>query len=155
MVKQAPDRMLLLSLLEASQTSVKSSELALRSAEEALTAAQAAHTQALETLRVVTEAFQREDKRLETSSCEEHPGESEENDRRRTSVMECESDQDSDDGDNFLMLSTNKNPINNIEDDTTEDEDSISSPIQSQRFDDAKTFLLFCDTKMDTLSAKL
>ena len=122
MVKQAPDRMLLLSLLEASQTSVKSSELALRSAEEALTAAQAAHTQALETLRVVTEAFQREDKRFETSSCE--LGESDENGRKRTSVMECESDQDSDDGDDFVMLSTNKNPVNDIEDDTTEDEDT-------------------------------
>ena len=36
--------------------------------------------------------------------------------------MDCHSDAESDDMDNFVMLSTNKNPVNDIEDDTSSED---------------------------------
>ena len=119
MVRQAPDRMSLLSLLEVSQSAVESSDQALRAAEEALTAAQAANKQAKDMLKAVSEAFVQEDKSLITIS-EKEP-QSEENVSHIIGSMDCQSDEDSDGLEDFVMLSTNKNPVHDIEDDFTSD----------------------------------
>ena len=123
MVRQAPDRMSLLSLLEVSQSAVESSDQALRAAEEALAAAQTANTQAKEVLKAVSEAFVQEDKKL--TNLTEKKTHSEENVANRTRSIDCESDEDSDGLKDFVILSTNKNPVHDIEDDTNED---ISDP---------------------------
>ena len=123
--------MSLLSLLGASQSAVESSDQALKAAEKALTAAQTANKQAKEMLRAVTEAFVQEDRKQAVSTNNERPlQERKEVTARRISIMDCESDGDSNEDfedalEDFLMLSTNKNPVNDIDDDdTTEDEDS-------------------------------
>ena len=64
--------MLLLSLLEASQTAVESSDQALKAAEAALTVAQTANKQAKEVLRAVTEAFVQENRKLGSTNIERH-----------------------------------------------------------------------------------
>ena len=56
--------MLLLSLIEASQSAVESSDLALKAAVEALTAAQTANSQAKDVLKTVSEAFVQEDRKM-------------------------------------------------------------------------------------------
>ena len=106
-VKQAPDRMCLLSLLEVSQTAVESSDLALRAAEEALAAAQTANIQAKNVLKAISDAFVSEDQKFTAISGREP--QSKENVRLRN--MDCESDEDYDGLKDFVMLSTNKNPV--------------------------------------------
>ena len=64
MVRQTPDRMSLLYLLEVSQSAVESSDQALRAAVEALAAAQMANYQAKDVLKAVSEAFVHEDKNI-------------------------------------------------------------------------------------------
>ena len=104
--------MLLLSLLEASQTAVESSDQALKAAEAALNAAQTANKQAKEVLRAVTEAFVQEDREqlVSTNNIKGHG-------RSKMSITSTSTSAmvDSDDFvDEFVMLSTNNN--NNIED---------------------------------------
>ena len=113
MVKQTLDRMTLLSLLEASQTAVESSDKALSAAEEALAAAQAANIQAKEVLRAVSEAF--------VSERNSEPDENGTN-RTRSITMDCASDEESDGLRDFVMLSDNKNPVDDIEDDSSQDD---------------------------------
>ena len=113
--------MTLLSLLESSQSTVESSDQALRAAEAALSAAQDANKQAKEALKAVTEAFVLANRKLgirRLSETEQHSG-------MRPSNLNNQSDEDSDDMQNFMMLSTNKNPVNDIEDDSSEAEDSF------------------------------
>ena len=121
MTKQTVDPMTLLSLLESSQSAVESSDQALRAAEAALSAAQDANKQAKEALKAVTEAFVLANRKLgmgRLSETEQHSG-------MRPSNLNNQSDEDSDDMQNFMMLSTNKNPVNDIEDDSSEAEDSF------------------------------
>ena len=133
MVKQTNDPMSFLSLLEASQNAVESSDKALIAAEEALTAAKIANNQAKEVLKAVTEAFVIKSNKVDNVSepkVELRPAFSSNSERQlkddRKFVMDCESDEYSDDMDDFLMLSTNKNPVNDVEDDSTEDEESAN-----------------------------
>ena len=116
MFKQA----VLLSLLEASQTAVESSDKALKAAEVALSAAKIANEQAKATLKAVTEAFVQEDQKLVTEP--ERRSESEGySSNRIVSIMDCETDEDTDEMEDFLVLSTNKNPITDIDDEIPED----------------------------------
>ena len=124
MEKPSFDPMTLLSLLEASQSAVESSDQALRAAEAALSAAQAANKQAKNALKNVTEVFVQENRNLKRLSRSEK--QSGTRIRPSYSSMDCESDIDSDD--DFMMLSTNKNPVNDIEDDSSEDGDSFNAP---------------------------
>ena len=124
MEKPSFDPMTLLSLLEASQSAVESSDQALRAAEAALSAAQAANKQAKNALKNVTEVFVQENRNLKRLSRSEK--QSGTRIRPSYSSMDCESDIDSDD--DFMMLSTNKNPVNDIEDDSSEDGDSFNDP---------------------------
>ena len=110
-----------LSLLESSQSAVESSDQALRAAEAALSAAQAANKQAKEALKAVTEAFVLAHKKQQLPETEQHIG-------IKPSNMVCKSNEDSDDMQDFMMLSTNKNPVNDIEDDSSEAEDCCYSP---------------------------
>ena len=112
MVKQTLDRKTLLSLLEASQTAVESSDKALSAAKEALAAAQAASIQAKEVLKAASEAFV-----SERNSEPEGNG----TNRTRSITMDCASDEESDGLRDFVMLSDNKNPVDDIEDDSSQD----------------------------------
>ena len=114
------NRMSLLNLLEISQSAVKSSDKALRAAEEALSAAQIAHSEVKTMLQAVTEAFVLEDRKLRANSEESEGYES----LRTMSSVECETEDDSDDMEDFVMLSTNKNPIKDIEEEVSEDKAS-------------------------------
>ena len=110
--------MLLLSLLEASQTAVESSDQALKAAEAALTVAQTANKQAKEVLRAVTEAFVQENRKLGSTNIERH-GQSE------LTVTKTSSMGNSDDFvEKFVMLSTNNNNIEDVEDDSPEHENT-------------------------------
>ena len=117
--------MSLLSLLGASQSAVESSDQALQAAEKALTAAQTANKQAKEVLRAVTEAFVREDRKLLVSTNFEGPRqETKEVNFNRIPLMDCETDGDADEV-YGCFLSTNKNPVNDIDDEeSTEDEET-------------------------------
>ena len=129
MVKQTNDPMSFLSLLEASQNAVESSDKALIAAEEALTAAKIANNQAKEVLKAVTEAYVIESNKVDNvneTKVELRPALLSNSERQLKIVMDCESDECSDDMDDFLMLSTNKNPVNDVEDDSTEDEESAN-----------------------------
>ena len=113
--------MSLLSVLEASQSAVESSDQALQAAEKALTAAQTAYNQAKEVLRAVTEAFVQEDRKQLVSTKFEGPRkETKEFNFNRLSLVDCETDEADD-----CFLSTNKNPVNDIDDEeSTEDEET-------------------------------
>ena len=113
--------MSLLSLLEASQSALESSDQALKAAEKTLTAAQTANRQAKEVLRAVTEAFVQEDRKQLVSTKFEGPRkETKEFNFNRLSLVDCETDEADD-----CFLSTNKNPVNDIDDEeSTEDEES-------------------------------
>ena len=66
MLIETHNRMVLLSLIEASQSAVESSDQALRAAEEVLTAAQIANSQAKDVLKAVSKAFVQEDRKMMT-----------------------------------------------------------------------------------------
>ena len=119
MVIQTLDRMTLLSLVEASQSAVESSDLALKAAEKALSAAQTANNQAKDVLKAVSEAFVQEDRKMMTNSEGEREPENEIS--RPTSSMSCENDSDSLDMENFVILSTNNNPVKDVDEDIDED----------------------------------
>ena len=107
--------MMLLSLLEAFQTAVESSDKALRAAEEALAAAKIANTQAKEALKAVTEAFVIESSRaIKNNKREESEAKTVKNsankfeDRKRIFHKDSLSDEEYDEVEDFLMLSTTR-----------------------------------------------
>ena len=144
MVLETPEkmRMSLLALIEASQSAVESSDKALRAAEKALTAAQIANTQAKDVLKAVSEAFIQEDRKMMTILEVE----------RESEIMDCDSDGDFDDMKNFVMLSTNNIPVNDVE-----DEDSTSSSVdEDENFTSPRFYLISstgaaADHQCDTL----
>ena len=152
MVRHSPDRMSLLSLIDVSQAAVDSSDQALKLASvalnkvklakiqgkfeagtsdqsvkasfEAFTAAKIANIQAKTMHNAVTEAFLQEDRKFTEKI------KPEENVTYSKSTY-CESDDGSDDINNFVMLSTNKNPVQDIEDEASTNPTSTSLSLSS------------------------